>query len=101
VPRLALFLEWWTVCDAPWKWRSLLAKELRYTLRHVRLVDILSNEARAWFDSLPPEIELYRGCERGRERGLSWTADINVALKFAWGRRCTNHVPTLDNRDHS
>jgi hypothetical protein len=38
---------------------------------------------------------VYRGCERGRERGLHWTTDRAVAEKFAGGRRCINPHPTL------
>jgi hypothetical protein len=93
--RLALFLEHWSTCDAPWDWRSHLARELRYTLMHVSLAEGLSEEAREWFDALPAQINIYRGCQRGRERGLSWTTDIDVALKFSQGRRCTNSLPTL------
>lgn len=93
--RLALFLEHWPMCDAPWDFRSYLARELRYTLMHVSLRDCLSEEAREWFDALPMQIDVFRGCQRGRERGLSWTRDIGVAVKFAQGMRCINHVPTL------
>jgi hypothetical protein len=93
--RLSLFLAHWDYCDAPWPWRSYLAERLRYTLRHVSLAEYLSEEAREWFDSLPAEIEIYRGCQRYRERGLSWTVDIKVAEGFARGKRCRNSVPTL------
>jgi hypothetical protein len=93
--RLSLFLAHWDHCDAPWIWRSYLAEQLRYTLTHVSLADCLSEEVRAWFNSFPPEIEIYRGCQRGRERGLSWTVDMKVAQGFARGKRCYNSVPTL------
>jgi hypothetical protein len=93
--RMALFLKYWSICDAPWPWRSNLAAELRYTLTHVSLVECLSQEARDWLDSLPTEIEIFRGCQRYRERGLSWTANIKVAQGFAKGKRCRNSVPTF------
>jgi len=94
--RMALFLEYWSICDAPWgPWCPLLAKMLRYTLKHVSLPQCLPEEAREQFNALPPEIEIYRGCQRYRERGLSWTTDLNVAQKFARGVRCCNSVPTL------
>jgi hypothetical protein len=44
---------------------------------------------------LAAEIAIYRGCQRGRERGLSWTTDIKVAEGFAAGKRCINSMPTL------
>jgi len=93
--RMALFLRYWSICDAPWPWRSLLADVLRYTLMHVSLTECLSEEARALLDSLPPEIGIYRGCQKSRERGLSWTCDIKVAEGFAKGKRCCNSIPTL------
>jgi hypothetical protein len=51
--------------------------------------------ARAWFDTLPPMITVYRGSQRGRERGLSWTTDCTVAEGFAQVKRCINSEPTL------
>jgi hypothetical protein len=92
---LALFLYHWTRCDAPWCWRTYLAEELRSTLQHVALTDVLGADEREWFTALPDDITIYRGCERGRERGLSWTTDINIASGFAKGKRCINRVPTL------
>ena len=92
---LLLFLTFWNDCDAPWPWRSAFAKELRYMLTKISLADVLPEAEREWFNSLPPLIDIYRGCERGRARGLSWTTKIDVALKFAQGRRCINRHPTL------
>jgi hypothetical protein len=94
--RMTLFLTCWSICsDAPSPWRSYLAEELRYTLKYVSLAECLLGEAREWFDSLPPVIEIYRGCQRVRKRGLSWTTDVNVAQEFARAKRCHNSVPTL------
>jgi hypothetical protein len=93
--RMHLFLRYWSICDAPWPWRSYLAGVLRYTLRHISLAECLAEEARGRLDSLPPTIEIYRGCQRFRERGLSWTTDVSVAQGFARGNRCRNSVPTL------
>jgi hypothetical protein len=93
--RMALFLTYWPCCDAPWRWRSYLAEELRYTLMYVSLAECLPEKVRECFNSLPPEIEIYRGCQRYRERGLSWTVDLEVAQGFAIGKRCRNSVPTI------
>jgi hypothetical protein len=93
--RLALFLAHWPMCDAPWAYRSWIAEVVRAALNWVDLADVLGSDESEWFGSLPDLIPIYRGCERGRERGLSWTTDINVALEFAQGRRCTNQHPTL------
>jgi len=93
--RVRLFLEWGNVCDDPWACRSYLAGKLRDALRDVRLRDLLPTPERAWFDALGQLVFVYRGCERGRERGLSWTTDLEVATRFARGQRVFNTRPTL------
>jgi hypothetical protein len=50
---------------------------------------------RTWFESLDAEVPIYRGCEKGRERGLHWRLDQAVAAAFAKGKRCINRNPTL------
>ena len=45
--------------------------------------------------SLDAEVPIYRGCEKGCERGLHWTIDRAVAAAFAEGKRCGNRNPTL------
>jgi hypothetical protein len=93
--RLRLFLGHYDMCDAPWGWRSLLLSQLRSDLEKVPLVDVLVGEARRMFDALPEEVQIYRGCEEGRVRGLSWSTDPAVARGFAFGKRCRNSAPTL------
>ena len=93
--RILLFLEWGNVCDAPWAYRNSFAKLLRESLKQVDLSDVLLAPERAWFSALDPLFKVYRGCEKGRELGLSWTTDLDVAKKFAIGMRCRNQNPTL------
>jgi hypothetical protein len=93
--RIALFLEWWNVCDAPWAYRGVFTKLLREALKEVALRGMLPKDDRDWFDGLPELIPIYRGGDIARERGLSWTTDENVARGFARGKRCINTFPTL------
>jgi hypothetical protein len=93
--RLELFLNFWNMCDAPWLYRSVFAQELRHILTRIPLKECLPDDELDWFISLPSEIAVFRGCERGRERGLAWTTDLKVALGFAQGKRCRNRLPTL------
>ena len=93
--RVRLFLEWGSLCDAPWPYRSYFAQILRDAFRHVRLADMLPPGDLDWFLSLDPVIAVYRGCQSGRERGLSWTTDLKVAAGFAVGKRCSNSQPRL------
>jgi hypothetical protein len=92
---LSIFLDWGNMCDCPWPWRSVLADKLRSDCSQVSLAEVLPAAEQAWLAALPPVIEVFRGCERGRERGLHWTTDYAVAEGFARGKRCVNLVPTL------
>ena len=92
---LRIFLNWGNMCDAPWAFRSTLADQLRSAIARVELCDFLEPEERAFYSELPSLIAIWRGCERGRERGLSWTTNRTVAEGFAQGKRCINANPTL------
>jgi hypothetical protein len=96
---LKIFCGWGNMCDAPWPWRSYLAGELRRALRQVSLREALEPSDLAFYDALPATIAVWRGCARGRERGLSWTVDRAVAEGFARGKRCINRDPTLVRAD--
>ena len=93
--RVKVFLDWANICDAPWPWRSIIADILRLACAKVVLADLLELDERTFYDSLPDVVPVWRGCERGRERGLSWTTDPAVASGFATGRRCFNKEPTI------
>jgi hypothetical protein len=68
---------------------------LRGACRTVKLADHLGPEESAFYDALPPVVPIWRGCEFGRARGISWTTDWAIAEKFARGVRCINKWPTL------
>lgn len=93
--RLRVFLDWGCVCDAPWRERSNIAEFLRRALTEVALADFLGPAARSFYDALPEVVPVWRGCEQGRERGLSWTTDRATAEGFAEGKRTVNKTPTL------
>jgi hypothetical protein len=85
--RLCIFLDNWDGCDATRSYWYWLAKILRGARAEADITEMLEREARAWFDAAPDDIAVYRGCEAGRERGLSWTFDQSIATQFAHGRR--------------
>jgi hypothetical protein len=78
-------------CD----YRLHLAYELRDAINKVMLIELLEPSERACYSALPHLVPVWRGCERGRVRGLSWTSDRMVAEGFALGKRCRNAHPTL------
>jgi hypothetical protein len=90
-----IFLEWGNMCDAPWPYRSTLANDLRRALAEVTLIELLQAAERTFYVGLPDLVPVWRGCERGRERGLSWRTDRPIAEGFARGKRCANKYPTL------
>jgi hypothetical protein len=93
--RLCIFLDTWSMCDDTrphWSW---LAEMPRSTRTQVDITEFLEPEARDWFNAAPAEITVYRGCEAGQERGLSWTFDQLIATGFAHGKRYFSKNPTL------
>jgi hypothetical protein len=93
--RLQIFLEMGNEYDAPWPYRSRIAKALRCSIAQVPLVELLEPEARDFYMALPDPVQISRGCERGREHGLHWTIRRALAEAFAHGKRCRNANPTL------
>jgi hypothetical protein len=93
--QLCIFLDTWSMCDATRPYWSQIAGELRSARAQVDITEFLEPEAHAWFSAAPAEITVYRGCQAGRERGLSWTIDQSIAIEFAHGKRLPNRTPML------
>jgi hypothetical protein len=93
--RLKIFLEYGNLCDAPWPYRSSIAEYLRQARTEIDLIEVLGPVERAFYEALPDPIPVWRGCERGRERGLHWTTNRALAEDFAQGKRCINKNPTV------
>jgi hypothetical protein len=52
------------------------------------------------YTNLPDSVTAYRGQRLGQTVGLSWTLDLNVAARFAFGRRDTpNPSPLILSRN--
>lgn len=49
--------------------------------------EYLQGNAKAFYESLPDEVEIYRGCSPDRRKGWSWTTQESVARGFASGHR--------------
>jgi hypothetical protein len=82
------FLSVWNACDCTWPYQRDLLRLLRNANRQSRAREYMGDAENAnFFDDLPELIPVYRGCARRRIRGISWTTDHDVALKFARGIR--------------
>jgi hypothetical protein len=82
-----VFLDHWSVCDATWPWRSDLLIYLRRHHADEPGPGYLQADDLSLYNSLPDQIEVFRGCSRSRVRGISWTVDRSVAEGFARGHR--------------
>ena len=49
--------------------------------------DFMGGEARSFYDGLPERLLVYRGHDRSRIHGLSFTVDMDMAKSFARGHR--------------
>jgi hypothetical protein len=78
------FMEAWSSCDATWDARARLLPALQDM---EPAVPFFSQAQRAFFDALPAQVKVFRGCSRPRLRGVAWTTDRTVAEGFAKGHR--------------
>lgn len=74
----------WPCCDDIWRHRAKFRSRLKARGAAARF---LERENLAFYHSLPPSVEIHRGCSIERVRGLSWTTDRSVASDFARGHR--------------
>jgi hypothetical protein len=71
-----VFEHEWPTCDATWSFRDLLLTRLRRYAPN------------PLFKSPPDQtLTVWRGCDRDRVLGLSWTTDRKIAQGFARGHR--------------
>lgn len=81
-----LFAYGWSGCDSTWHWQDELRAWLK-SVHHIDFAEFLEPDSRLWFEGLPETLEIWRGCSRGREHGLSWTVSRHIALSFTKGHR--------------
>lgn len=80
-------LAQWSSCDATWSLRDELLAALIAQSRREIAERYFDDAARAFFQSLPETVKVYRGCSRRHIRELAWTTDEDVADGFAYGHR--------------
>jgi hypothetical protein len=77
----------WPNCDDTWALNDRLLNQPRKAAGAVSAIPYYSDAQRAFFDSLPQVVTLYRGCSRQRAAGISWTTEGKIAMQFARGHR--------------
>jgi hypothetical protein len=82
-----VFLRNWWVCDGIWPLRRLMLSTLCQRAGELSPIEFMEEPDRQFYDRLPSQMPVYRGCGRRRVRSLPWTTDRVVADKFARGGR--------------
>lgn len=80
-----VFIAVWSMCDSTWSHTPTLCALLEKNGQAP--LDLYDEDHRRFFDNLPTTLTVYRGCDRSRVHGLSWSTDREVAVHFAWGHR--------------
>jgi hypothetical protein len=60
-----------SMCDATWSARNLLLRAMKDA--GMPAVALLSRAQRQFFEALPAQVQVFRGCSRPRVRAVSWT----------------------------
>ena len=77
--------EWWSSCDH----MGHLVEDFKILFENQGSVpyEKYTKDNKRFYDSLPEEFTIYRGCGADASDGLSWTTDKKIAYKFARGHR--------------
>jgi hypothetical protein len=82
-----VFLENWSTSEGLWPLRQTILSTLRERAAQLSPIGFMEPSDRAFYDSLPDPVIVFRGCGRRRVRSLPWTTDREIAEFFARGSR--------------
>jgi hypothetical protein len=82
-----VFLTRWAICDRTWEYTTSWISQLERASSKVSAYDYYDDESRAFYENLPDDVLVYRGCSRERVGGIAWTTDESIAGGFARGHR--------------
>ena len=71
------FMETWSRCDDTWDAQSRLRRAMKNASMPAE--DFFSDVQRNFFEALPAQVEVFRGCSEPRVRSISWTTDRALA----------------------
>ena len=81
----AILLKTWPSCDDTWMLKTRLLRAMKKA--GPVMLELLSEHERRFFEGLPAQVPVFRGCSRPRVRGISWTMERTIAEGFARGHR--------------
>lgn len=86
----ALLGDWWDMCDNVAEYSDELADAIgsrRPVDVGATIFEMMNEVETATFNSLPPEVTIYRGCYAHNKYGLSWSTERAVAERFPFLHR--------------
>jgi hypothetical protein len=78
-----VFLNIWPSICGSWPYQPKLLEMLRYHADQEPAIHYMRPLAIQFFDELPPVVDVFRGCDRGRVLGLSWSPSQRLARGYA------------------
>jgi len=81
------FYECWNIFDDTWQFMPRLLRALRRNATQAPPYTQMPRVSAKIFDTLPDDVQVFRGCSRERVAGLSWSLSRDVATQFAHGHR--------------
>jgi hypothetical protein len=82
-----VWLKWWSGVDLTGFWRTSLPNIFKFKGGLKQALKYFDEDQRAFYDTLPEAITVYRGCDRSHLDGVSWTTDFETAVYFQTGGR--------------
>ena len=79
----SVFLNAWPGTCGSWPYQPKLLKMLRHHADQEPAIHYMQPAAIHFFDELPPVVTAFRGCDRDRVLGLSWSPSLRVADAYA------------------
>jgi hypothetical protein len=78
-----VFLNTWPGTCGSWCYQPKILEKLRYHAEEEPAIHYMQPAAIQFFDELPPVVDAFRGCDRGRVPGLSWSPSQRLANGYA------------------
>ena len=100
----SVFWDTWPCCDGTFRLNDELLDRCRFYTHSglpelgcdpARGVNFLPENDLAFLDALPDPVPVFRGCSRQHVNSICWTADRDIAAKFAGGIRIRVPSPVI------
>ena len=87
-----VFLNAWPGTCGSWPYQPELLEMLRAHAEQDPAIDYMQPPAKQFFDELPPVVTAFRGCDRDRVLGISWSPSLRLANLYAYREHLSDPV---------